>query len=138
MRGERFGLRPGESGAILRFGLVGVAATLAYLAASLLLLDQGLAARATNLAAFAVGTLMSYLGHYFFTYRADDSHLRLGSRFVTVTAGLALLCVILHHAALLLGAGPRGAALFVTLAYPPLSFALNHFWAFARGAVRRG
>jgi hypothetical protein len=78
------------------------------------------------------------LGHYFFTYRADDSHLRLGSRFAAVTAGLALLCVILHQAALLLGAGPRGAALFVTLAYPPLSFALNHFWAFARGAVRRG
>lgn len=131
-------LRPGELGAIVRFGLVGVMATLVYFATSLVLLDSGLAPRATNLAAFGVGTVASYLGHYFFTYRADDSHLRLGGRFAAVTAGLALLCAALHQLALWLGAGPHGAALFVTLAYPPLSFALNHFWAFARGAVRRG
>jgi len=131
-------LRPGELGAIVRFGLVGIAATLVYLLVSLVLLDLGVAPRATNLAAFAAGTVASYFGHYFFTYRADDSHLKLGGRFAAVTAGLALLCVALHQAALWLGAGPRGAALFVTLAYPPLSFALNHFWAFARGAVRRG
>ena len=132
------GLRPGELGAIVRFGLVGIAATLVYLLVSLVLLDLEIAPRPTNLVAFAAGTIASYLGHYFFTYRADDSHLKLGGRFAAVTAGLALLCVALHQLALWLGAGPRGAALVVTLAYPPLSFALNHFWAFARGAVRRG
>ena len=131
-------LSPGELGAILRFGMVGVMATLVYFAVSLVLLDFGLVPRVTNLVAFAVGTVASYLGHYFFTYRADDSHFKLGGRFAAVTAGLALLCVALHQVALWLGAGPRGAVLFVTVAYPPLSFALNHFWAFARGAVRRG
>ena len=41
--------------------------------------------------------------------------------------------IVLHHVALLVGAAPP-AALFVTVAYSPLSFALNHFWASARGA----
>ena len=130
----RWNPRPGELAAVLRFAVVGVASTLAYLGASLVLLDQGIAPRLTNLLAFVLGTVASYLGHYFFTYRSGDSHLRLGTRFFLVTAGLALLCGGLHHLALLFGATPRAAALFVTMAYPPLSFGLNHFWAFARGA----
>lgn len=129
--------RPGELAAVLRFAVVGVASTLVYLGASLVLLDVGIAPRVTNLLAFVVGTVASYLGHYFFTYRSGDSHLRLGTRFFVVTAGLALLCAGLHHLALLLNATPRVAALFVTVAYPPLSFGLNHFWAFARGATGR-
>ena len=130
----RWQVRPGELAAIVRFAMVGVASTLVYLGASLVLLGWGLAPQATNLIGFLLGTATSYLGHYFFTYRSGDSHLRLGARFFLVTAGLALLCSGLHQMALLLGAEPRLAALFVTVAYPPLSFALNHFWAFARGA----
>ena len=126
--------RPGELAAIYRFGVVGVVATLAYLGSSLVLLDRGIAPHLTNLLAFVVSTVTSYLGHYFFTYRSGDSHLRMGTRFFLVTAGLALLSAVLHHLALLVGTTPKVAALFVTVAYPPLSFGLNHFWAFARGA----
>lgn len=128
--------RPGEIAAIVRFGLVGVTATLAYLGASLLFLDRGMNPRLANLAAFGVGTVTSYLGHYFFTYRSGDSHLKLGTRFFLVTAALVGMGAVLHHFALVFGATPRLAALFVTVAYPPLSFGLNHFWAFARGATR--
>ncbi len=132
----RFGWerRPGELSAIVRFGVVGVAATLAFLGASLFFLDRGIAPRLANLAAFGVGTVSSYLGHYFFTYRTGGSHLRLGTRYLVVTLGLVGMGVVLHHLALLVGATPKVAALFVTVAYPPLSFGLNHFWAFARGA----
>ena len=133
----RWSLRPGELAAVVRFGVVGVASTLVYLGVSLVLLDKGVAPHWTNLLAFGFGTVASYLGHYFFTYRSGESHLRLGTRFFLVTAGLALLCAGLHQLALLVGASPREAALFVTLAYPPLSFGLNHFWAFARGASGR-
>lgn len=132
----RWRARPGEQAAIVRFAMVGVVATLVYLAASLVLLDWGLAPQPTNLIGFLLGTVTSYLGHYFFTYRSGDSHLRLGSRFFLVTAGLAMLCAGLHQLGLMFGAKPRLAALFVTVAYPPLSFGLNHFWAFARGATR--
>lgn len=130
----RWRARQGEPTAIVRFALVGVAATLVYLGASLVLLGWGMAPQPTNLIGFLLGAATSYLGHYFFTYRSGDSHLRLGARFFLVTAGLALLCSGLHQIALLIGAEPRLAALIVTVAYPPLSFGLNHFWAFARGA----
>ena len=130
---SRWRARPGELAAMARFAVVGVVSTLVYLGASLILLKWGMAPQPTNLVGFLLGTTTSYLGHYFFTYRSGDSHLRLGTRFFLVTAGLALLCAVLHQAALSLGAEPRIAALFVTIAYPPLSFALNHFWAFARG-----
>lgn len=132
---SRWRARPGEIAAVARFAVVGVVSTLVYLGASLVLLERGLAPQPTNLIGFLLGTITSYLGHYFFTYRSGDSHLRLGTRFFLVTAGLALLCSGLHQAALLVGADPRLAALFVTIAYPPLSFGLNHFWAFARGAT---
>jgi putative flippase GtrA len=87
-----------------------------------------------NLAAFLASTAASYLGHYFFTYRASGSHLRLSARFIAVTIALSLLCSLLHQLALWAGASPQLAALAVTIAYPPLSFLFNHFWAFARGA----
>ena len=132
----RWRARPGELVAIIRFVMVGVAATLVYLGISLILLGWGLAPQLTNLVGFVLGTATSYFGHYFFTYRSCDSHLRLGARFFLVTAGLAMLCAGLHELTLLSGASPRLAALFVTVAYPPLSFGLNHFWAFARGATR--
>jgi putative flippase GtrA len=120
--------------AIVRFAIVGVFSTLVYLGASLVLLGWGMAPQPTNLIGFLLGTATSYGGHYFFTYRSGESHLRLGTRFFLLTGGLALLCSGLHQMALLFGADPRFAALFVTLTYPPLSFGLNHFWAFARGA----
>ena len=88
----RWRAQPGELAAIVRFAMVGVAATLVYLGASLVLLGWGMAPQPTNLIGFLLGTATSYLGHYFFTYRSGDSHLRLGARFFLVTAGLALLC----------------------------------------------
>lgn len=130
-------LNRGDLGAVVRFGVVGVAATMTYLGISLLLLDGGMAARAANLVALVGGTAASYLGHYFFTYRSREAHLRVGQRFVVVTAGLWLLCAALHSAVLWLGATPRAASAAIALTYPPLSFLANHFWAFY-GSTRRG
>ncbi len=128
----------GEFGAVLRFGVVGVAATLSYLGLSLLLLHWGMLPQLANLAAFLASTAISYLGHYFFTYRANGSHLRLSARFIAVTIALSLLCSLLHQLVLWAGVSPRLAAVAVTLAYPPLSFLLNHFWAFSRGVQPGG
>jgi putative flippase GtrA len=128
-----FGLKKGEIGAIFRFGLVGVVATLTYLGLSLLLLDRGLLPQLVNLIAFLASIATSYLGHYFFTYRASGSHARLSSRFVTVTIALSLLCSLLHQVVLWIGASAQLSALVVAVVYPLLSFLLNHFWAFSRG-----
>jgi putative flippase GtrA len=134
----RLGVRQGEPGAVLRFALVGVAATLSYLGVSLLLLDRGWVPQLANLGGFAAGTGLSYLGHYFFTYRSNERHLKTGSRFIGTTIGLTLASSLLHQAVLLLGAEPRLASLVVTCCYPPLSFLLNHFWSFSRGGRKSG
>ena len=60
----RWLVRPGELAAIVRFAMVGVASTLVYLGASLVLLGWGLAQQPTNLIGFLLGTATSYFGHY--------------------------------------------------------------------------
>ena len=120
-----------DRGTVLRFGLVGVTATLTYLAVSLLLVGAGWLPQLANIAAFAVGTAVSYFGHYLFTYRATGSHRRVSARFGAMTLVLVALCSALHEAALLAGAAPWLASLLVTFAYPPLSFLINTFWVYA-------
>lgn len=124
--------RPGEVATTMRFVAVGIGATLTYLAASLLLLETRLAPQWVNLLAFAAGLLCSYLGHYFFTYRSSGRHLKTGPRFGMVTVALIALCSAVHQLALWNGLSPRAAAFIVAALYPPLSFMLNHFWAFSR------
>lgn len=133
MKTTRGGLQPGEAAAVVRFAVVGVAATLVYLALSLVLLAWGAAPRLANVGAFAGGTAASYFGHYLFTYRSRAKHRIVGSRFAIATLALTALCVILHHLALISGATPQAAATVVAVAYPPLGFAANHFWVFLRG-----
>lgn len=123
---------------LLRFVAVGVGATLIYLGVSLALLSAGMVPQLANIVAFLASTTASYFGHYFFTYRSSDHHLHVSARFVTMTAGLSVLCSGLHQAVLLAGASPRAAALAVTLAYPPLSFLINNFWVYARGKGKHG
>jgi len=126
-------LREGEVGAVIRFGMIGIVATFSFLFASLAFLNAGLNPQIANLVALIIGTATSYCGHYFFTYRSTDRHARLGSRFLAVTGLIWILCSLLHHVALAWGLAPPRAAILITFAYPPLSFLLNHFWAFSRG-----
>jgi len=121
---------------MVRFGIVGVLATACYVAASFLLLNAGMTPQIANLLAFIVSAVTSYLGHYFFTYRSADAHLHVGARFVAMTAGLMVLSSAIHQSALLMGIAPRGAAFAVALTYPPLSYACNHLWVYARSTSR--
>ena len=133
----RLKLHPGEAWQILRFGLVGAAASLTYLAASIALLQLGMAPIAVNLAAFAISLALSYLGQYYFTYRAAGAHRMLSRRYAISTAILIAACTALHWALLRVSLDPRLASLAVTLTYPALSLLLNHGWVFGRGAAVR-
>lgn len=133
----RLRLHPGEAWQILRFGMVGGAASLTYLASSIVLLELGMAPLAVNLAAFAISLALSYLGQYYFTYRAAGAHRMLSRRYAISTAILIAVCTGLHWALLRLSLDPRLASLAVTLTYPLLSFLLNHGWVFGRGAAAR-
>lgn len=130
-------LHPGEAWQILRFGMVGAAASLTYLISSIVLLGLGMAPVAVNLAAFAISLALSYLGQYYFTYRAAGTHRMLSVRYAASTAILIALCTALHWGLLQASFDPRLASLAVTLTYPVLSFLLNHGWVYSRGAAGR-
>jgi putative flippase GtrA len=123
---------PGQFATAVRFFAVGVTATLGYFGVSLLLLRAGMWPQLVNLIAFGASLLLSYAGHYFFTYRSREAHSRTGTRFAIITLVLLLLCSAVQQLALWSDVPPEGASLIVAVVYPPLSFLLNHFWAFAR------
>ena len=133
----RLRLHPGEAWQILRFGVVGAAASLTYLISSIMLLGLGFAPVAVNLAAFAISLVLSYLGQYYFTYRAAGAHRMLSARYAVSTAILIAVCTALHWGLLQLSLDPRLASLAVTATYPVLSFILNHGWVYSRGAAGR-
>ena len=126
-------LHPGELKQILRFGVVGTAASTAYLVSSLILLGVGIPPATVNVAAFATSLTLSYLGQYYFTYRASGAHKRLSRRYAITTLTLLAVCSALHWSLIWLKVSPPFASLTVTLIYPSLSFLFNHGWAFGRG-----
>lgn len=133
----RLRLHSGEAWQILRFGMIGAAASLTYLISSIGLLGLGFAPIAVNLAAFAISLTLSYFGQYYFTYRAADAHRTLSARYGVSTAILIAVCTALHWGLLRLSLDPRLASLAVTVTYPVLSFLLNHGWVYSRGTLGR-
>lgn len=120
---------------LVRFGLVGIAATLTYLILAMAMLHMGMLSQLANLLAFSLSLLASYVGHYYFTFRSGEPHRITSTRFGLSTLGLVALSSALHQALLWSGLAPGSAAVAVALIYPPASFLLNFFWAFARRGV---
>jgi len=128
-------IRKGEPQAIVRFAAVGLAATTVYLGASLLLLNLGWLPLLAHLCAFGLGWVLSYAGHYFFTFRASSPHVATTRRFGLVTVALLVLSSAAQQLALWSGVSPKLAAFLVAGLYAGLSFLLNNFWTFSQ---RRG
>lgn len=120
---------------LVRFGIVGIIATLVYAAVSfgLIYLDV-LNAAAINVLALAAALVSSYAGHHRFTYGFDGNNRVYGARFITATLFLVGLSTAVTHVAVSnLGVSPQANALFISVAYPAFSTVLHHFWTFSRG-----
>lgn len=117
----------------LRFGLVGVAASLTHIGVALTLIEQaGIDVMAANALAFCVAVLVSYAGNHAWTFRADGRHGRHLPRFLaTSLAGLALNQAIVFVATRHFGLGYLAAILIVVALVPLLTFAASKLWAFA-------
>jgi putative flippase GtrA len=125
----------GLAGEGLRFGLVGIGATLTYLAISLA--AQWLWGRpllSSSLGYFAsVG--VSYFGHGTFTFRTGRPHLTAGPRFL----GMSLAVFGLTNLIVLAVTGPLGqpfvvAAAMVVISIPLFTWALSRLWVFGPSA----
>jgi len=76
----------------IRFGLVGLAATLTH-AGILWVLVEGyqISALVATLLGFLVAFVMSYLGHFYITFQSERSHTQTLPRFALVAIGGASL-----------------------------------------------
>jgi putative flippase GtrA len=125
-------------GKLIRFGSVGVAATLLYaaLAAGFGLVRLG--ATPSSIAAYALAAVFAYLGHKRITFRSEGAHADEVPKFAAASAlglGVAALAPIVLTDRLHL---PRAAPILATcVGVPVLNFLILDRLVFARrGGVR--
>lgn len=117
----------------VRFAIVGVTATLSYL-----LIAAGieyftpLPSALINAIGLAGSLLLSYAGHYYFTFEASSGHGRKGPLFVVVTGVIVLGAMALQQGIQLAAGSPYISYLAVTVYYPVTSFVLHNLVTFRR------
>ncbi len=129
--GRRARLR-GTAGEVLRFGVVGVAATAVHYGTAFLSLGL-LAPLAANTVGFLTAVLVSYAGHSRWTFRRTDRRstvARFQKFLVTATGGLALSQAVLIVAEAS-GRVPQALSMLAAvLVVPPTTFLLAKLWVF--------
>ncbi len=117
---------------IVRFGIVGVLATLTHVSIVMSIVESHLATPLlANFIAFCLAITVSYSGHYKWTFKADKNHLACFSRFTVVALlslglnqGIMFLCInklSWHYLA---------GLLVVVTTVPIVTFLVNRFWTF--------
>ncbi|MEM7529049.1 MAG: GtrA family protein [Pseudomonadota bacterium] len=122
---------------VVRFGIVGVAATITHATGVFAFVELGgLAPSVANPVAFAIAVPVSYFGHYFFTYGSQHDHGETVFRFLAVTCSSFGISQAIVMAMEYFG-GPYQAAvaLFVVLV-PATNFILFNLLVFRRQPKR--
>jgi putative flippase GtrA len=118
---------------LIRFGLVGAAATVTYFAATVAFVEWiALPPTVASVIGMALGFAVSYFGQHSFTFRAQTAHHYYFPRFLLAQAAIFLL----SSAAMWAGTrwlkfDYRLVAGFISLAWPIFSFLAANFWVFA-------
>ena len=127
------------SGRIVRFGLVGIAATalyalLAYAFAYLIPWSAGLG----SLIAYAISAAFSYLGHRLFTFKNRDTIAGSASRFAGVNVlAYGVSAVIPWAMTDWLGYAPVVSIALVCLVIPAMNFLLLNLFVFKSDAAEQ-
>lgn len=117
---------------ILRFGIVGVGATLTHMAAALVFLQfLNMAPLIANLCAFLIAFSVSFTGHYYWTFsKPGHQHRAVIKFFAVASTGFFINTVIL---AALLADGRISEPLCLIIAImiiPIATYFLSRIWAF--------
>lgn len=123
-----------QAGRLIRFGIVGVAATLTHVLVLTGLVELlGADPRLANLAAFAVAVPVSYVGHYYWSFGSSHPHGETMLRFVVVAAaslvssqGLMLLALDVA------GAGYGVGIALMVVVMPLVNFLVQQALVFRR------
>jgi putative flippase GtrA len=119
-------------GNLLKFGCVGVLATLTHLGVVALLVTAGIHPLYANIFAFITAFNVSYLGHRYWTFNKNSSpHVTAITRFLGVAILSFLLNEFLFFLFLKFTALPYLLAIFIVLLIvTPTTFLLSRMWAF--------
>lgn len=119
-------------GQIVRFGLVGIMATATHIITVLVLVEESKWGPLwANLFAFSLAILVSFRGHYHWTFKVSTPYTFAFPRFFTIVLlGLGLNQTIMFSVVSLLGLNYRLGLAAVIMVVPPISFMVTKLWAF--------
>lgn len=123
-----------QAGRLLRFGVVGVAATATHVAVLTGLVElAGTDPRLANFVGFAMAVPVSYLGHYYWSFGSQHPHGETMLRFVIVAVSSLLGSQALMLLALdILGAGYGVGVVLMVVVMPLVNFAVQQAMVFRR------
>ena len=123
-------------GEAVRFGLVGVGATLLYVALFWLLTSElGLIPAVSATFASIISIVASYMGHYSFAFRHSGGHFRSMMRFLAMPATLISANSVLVEIVDRYFAFKSAPFIATCIFYPLASFLLNRTLVFRRGEL---
>jgi putative flippase GtrA len=120
-----------EAGSILRFGLVGIAASATYILVALILKREGLSPQGANVAGVTASTTISFLGHLFYSFRKDRITLNYVARFLVMSAAVYAFSSAGTHLGVAWFGWSHGVVVLTLAACIPLfTWTVGRFWVF--------
>ena len=117
---------------MIRFGAVGVAATVCHLTAAWVFLHLGVTTLAANILAFPMAFAVSFMGHYKFTFKSSLEPAQAARRFLLASLlGFALNNGLLGVLVVLTSLPPIFSITLALAGVPLLTFVLARAWAFS-------
>jgi putative flippase GtrA len=123
-----------------KFGVIGLSATAVHVSVFSAVMELfAIAAWQANILAFTVAIIVSFLGHFHWTFRSDETDTeerrrqrnRSFPKFVfTASVGFTLNLLAAYVLVDVLGKPYVYAVLIMIFGVPPIVFALAKFWAF--------
>jgi putative flippase GtrA len=116
----------------MRFGLVGITATATHITTVLVLVEwSNWRPLWANFFAFSLALLVSFGGHYHWTFKASTPYASAFPRFSSIALlGLGLNQIIMFSVVSLLALNYRLGLAAVIMVVPFISFMANKLWAF--------
>jgi putative flippase GtrA len=132
--GQSIGLAV-ETGRIVRFGIVGVCATMVYLGFSIAAVDiLGLSVLLASIFGQCMSTAVSYLGHLKYSFQVEPDHRTFLWRFLIISAITFLMNAAATWVfAVIAGLSSSMSFLIVTILIPLTNYICNRFWVFLPG-----
>ena len=121
-----------NNSSVLKFGLVGLFATLTYYFSAISLREvlYGFSIMITNLIAYCLAMFVSYVGHYFWTYNAKGSHGATFAKFIASALFGSALNSAIVYICMSFSMQYKSAMFVAIVLVPAVAYVINKKWVF--------